>query len=95
MGFSRSNGSYHMYVGNPEDTWTGFLTLRLIYFQCVAFKDVSPQAPTHFLVIPKKPIVSLDAAETGDEQVSGVIWATTRENVPSDNFFNVREIILI
>jgi histidine triad (HIT) family protein len=32
---------------------------------CVAFRDVAPQAPTHVLVIPKKPVASL--AELGDE----------------------------
>jgi len=35
----------------------------------LAFKDVSPQAPTHFLVIPKKPIVSLEQADDSEEQV--------------------------
>lgn len=38
--------------------------------QCVAFKDISPQAPTHFLVLPKKPIAQLDAATEEDEKVS-------------------------
>ena len=33
----------------------------------IAFKDIRPQAPVHFLVIPKKPIVSL-AEVTGDDQ---------------------------
>ncbi len=37
--------------------------------QCVAFHDVSPQAPTHFLVIPKKPIQQLSLADDSDEQV--------------------------
>ncbi|MCP4509930.1 MAG: HIT domain-containing protein, partial [Fuerstiella sp.] len=27
---------------------------------CLAFRDVSPQAPTHVLLIPRKPIESLD-----------------------------------
>ena len=27
---------------------------------CLAFRDVSPQAPTHVLVIPKKPVESID-----------------------------------
>ena len=26
---------------------------------CLAFRDIAPKAPTHFLVIPKKEIVSL------------------------------------
>lgn len=38
---------------------------------CVAFKDLSPQAPVHFLVIPKKPIVQLSTAEDSDEQLLG------------------------
>jgi histidine triad (HIT) family protein len=33
--------------------------------QCLAFRDVAPQAPTHILVIPKREIPSLaDAAAT-------------------------------
>ncbi|XP_050932657.1 LOW QUALITY PROTEIN: histidine triad nucleotide-binding protein 1 [Lates calcarifer] len=33
---------------------------------CVAFPDISPQAPTHILVVPKKPIVQLSQAEESD-----------------------------
>lgn len=29
----------------------------------VAFRDISPKAPTHILVIPKKHVTSLDAAD--------------------------------
>lgn len=35
---------------------------------CLAFRDVSPQAPTHVLVIPKKPVASL--AEFNDEDAA-------------------------
>uniref|UniRef100_A0A8V0YBC1 Histidine triad nucleotide binding protein 1 n=1 Tax=Gallus gallus TaxID=9031 RepID=A0A8V0YBC1_CHICK len=38
---------------------------------CLAFHDISPQAPTHFLVIPKKPIVRLSEAEDSDESLLG------------------------
>ncbi len=38
--------------------------------RCVAFDDISPQAPTHFLVLPKKPLAMLDAATEEDETVS-------------------------
>nr|CAD7427636.1 unnamed protein product [Timema monikensis] len=37
--------------------------------KCVAFHDVNPQAPVHFLVIPRKPIQQLSQAEDIDEQV--------------------------
>ena len=33
--------------------------------QCLAFHDISPQAPTHFLVIPKKHISQTSAADDG------------------------------
>jgi hypothetical protein len=36
---------------------------------CVAFDDVAPQAPVHFLVIPKKPITMIEKAEEEDEKV--------------------------
>ncbi|VDP90953.1 unnamed protein product [Echinostoma caproni] len=38
---------------------------------CLAFKDISPQAPVHFLVIPKRRISMLDSAQSGDEQLLG------------------------
>lgn len=39
--------------------------------KCVAFMDVSPQAPVHFLVIPRKPIAMLQEAEECDGAVLG------------------------
>lgn len=44
--------------------------------QCLAFRDVRPQAPTHVLVIPKKPIPSVDAITSEDAQLLGHIWKT-------------------
>ena len=38
---------------------------------CLAFHDVAPQAPTHVLVIPKKPIVSLADLTDADEPLVG------------------------
>jgi len=39
--------------------------------QCLAFRDVAPQAPTHFLVIPKKEIATLDDATPEDAALLG------------------------
>ncbi len=39
--------------------------------RCLAFRDVAPQAPVHVLVIPKKPIASIDAAEPSDGELIG------------------------
>lgn len=38
---------------------------------CLAFRDINPQAPTHFLVIPRKPIPRLSDAEEGDKALLG------------------------
>lgn len=37
----------------------------------IAFKDIAPQAPTHVLIIPKKPIPRLAEAAPADQQVLG------------------------
>jgi histidine triad (HIT) family protein len=41
---------------------------------CLAFRDVSPQAPVHVLVIPKQEIKSVDAIEDADAALLGQIW---------------------
>jgi histidine triad (HIT) family protein len=38
---------------------------------CLAFHDVAPQAPTHILVIPRKPIPRLSQSGDGDEALLG------------------------
>ena len=39
--------------------------------ECLAFRDISPQAPTHILVIPKKEIPSLAEADDADAGLLG------------------------
>ncbi len=45
---------------------------------CLAFRDVAPQAPTHVLVIPKKPIASLDELADNDATLLGHLWLVIR-----------------
>ena len=33
---------------------------------CVAFRDIAPAAPTHILLVPRKPLVSIEAAGPED-----------------------------
>ena len=42
------------------------------YKQCIAIEDIHPQAPVHFLVIPKKEIQKLSDTTEEDEQVRNV-----------------------
>jgi len=46
--------------------------------RCLAFHDVSPQAPTHVLLIPKKPIESIDQLTDTDAELLGHLWITVR-----------------
>lgn len=43
---------------------------------CVAFDDLSPQAPTHILIIPREHIDSLDNAGNGHEPMLGHLLTT-------------------
>ncbi len=38
---------------------------------CVAFNDVSPQAPTHILIIPREHVSSLDDVSTDQKELVG------------------------
>lgn len=37
----------------------------------VAFRDIKPQAPTHVLIVPRKPIPRMSEAKPEDQQVLG------------------------
>ena len=39
--------------------------------QCLAFRDINPQAPTHVLLIPKKEVVKLSDAGPEDQALLG------------------------
>jgi histidine triad (HIT) family protein len=58
---------------------------RIVYEddQCLAFHDVAPQAPTHILVIPKKPIASLNAIDDTDATLLAHMWLVIR-NIAKD-----------
>jgi len=47
--------------------------------RCLAFHDVAPQAPTHVLVIPKKPIASVSAIQDSDLDLIAHLWAVIRD----------------
>ncbi len=46
---------------------------------CLAFEDINPQAPTHLIVIPKKPIVSVDDIDDEDETLIGHLFTSMRK----------------
>lgn len=46
---------------------------------CVAFKDISPQAPTHILIIPRDHFASLDKAQNQHRETLGHLLLTAAE----------------
>ncbi len=46
---------------------------------CLAFHDVAPQAPIHVLVIPKKPIQSLEQLTGEDAPLLGHLWLVIQQ----------------
>jgi histidine triad (HIT) family protein len=47
--------------------------------RCLAFHDVAPQAPTHVLVIPKKPIESIDGVGDDDAELVAHLCLVIRD----------------
>jgi histidine triad (HIT) family protein len=47
--------------------------------QVLAFRDINPAAPTHVLVIPKKPISRIGAADTEDQSLIGHLMLKAAE----------------
>ena len=59
--------------------------------QCLAFRDIQPQAPTHILVIPKKIIAGVQCAAADDVALLGHLLFTARqiaraEGIATDGF---------
>lgn len=67
--------------------------------QVLAFRDVNPQAPTHILIIPKKPIPTINDLEEGDAELAGKLILTAKriaaeEGIAGDGYrlvFNCNE----
>lgn len=47
--------------------------------RCLAFRDIHPQAPVHVVVIPKKPIPTLNDVTEADESLIGHLFVAMRE----------------
>lgn len=47
--------------------------------QCLAFRDINPQAPVHVLIIPRQHIASLsEAGQTNEAALGGLLLAAAR-----------------
>jgi len=61
--------------------------------QCVAFRDVNPQAPTHILVIPRKEIPMLQDMNTEDEGLVGHLFLVAKQVAEQEGLKDYRLVI--
>ncbi|KAJ8903402.1 hypothetical protein NDN08_004510 [Rhodosorus marinus] len=86
---------------DPQDTIFGKIVRKeipadIIYEdeKCLAFRDISPQAPTHVLVIPKKTISMLDRADETDAELLGHLLLTSKKVAEIDNLGNGYRVVI-
>lgn len=53
--------------------------------KCIAFHDVSPQAPVHFLVIPRLPIPMLQNVKDDDKELLGHLMVVAKKCADEQN----------
>ncbi len=61
--------------------------------KCLAFKDITPQAPTHILIIPRKPIPSLKDIKKEDQELLGHLLLKSTEVANAAGLENWRTVI--
>ncbi|CAD5206181.1 unnamed protein product [Bursaphelenchus okinawaensis] len=86
---------------NAQDTIFGKIIrkeipAKIIYEDehLLAFHDVAPQAPLHFLVIPKKPIAMIEKAEEGDEALLGKLLLAAKDVAKTVGMANGYRIVI-
>ncbi|KAL8583261.1 Histidine triad nucleotide-binding protein 2, mitochondrial [Nucella lapillus] len=62
--------------------------------KCIAFRDVSPQAPVHFLVIPCKPIPGLGSAGKEDQSLLGHLLLVAKEVAEKEGLTNGYRLVI-
>ena len=61
---------------------------------CAAFLDINPQAPTHILVVPRKPIPGISAMTDDDEVVVGHLLNVARQLAAELGFTNGFRLVI-
>ncbi|BAQ63563.1 histidine triad nucleotide-binding protein [Geminocystis sp. NIES-3709] len=61
---------------------------------CLAFKDITPQAPTHILLIPKKPLERIDSAKMEDQTLLGHLLLTVKKVAAEANLNNGYRVVI-
>jgi histidine triad (HIT) family protein len=62
--------------------------------QCLAFRDIRPAAPVHVLVIPKKPVRSIDELTEEDQPLIGHLWMVIRQLVDTQGLHSGYRVVV-
>ena len=74
---------------------SGELPADIVYedADCIAFRDIAPQAPVHVLVIPRKPLARLSEATPEDEPLLGHLLQVATQVARAEGLTDARLII--
>jgi len=61
--------------------------------RALAFRDISPQAPSHLLVIPRQPIARLSEAADADEALLGHLLLVARKVAAQEGLSDFRVVV--
>ena len=59
----------------------------------IAFRDISPVAPVHVLVVPRRPIPRADAVEVADEALVGHLFTVARRVADTEGLTDYRLVV--
>ena len=60
---------------------------------CIIIEDISPQAPLHYLAIPKKEIIGVSDLDNNDNDIMGHLMLTIKKQMQNINVSNYRLVI--
>ena len=61
--------------------------------ECIALRDINPQAPLHVLVIPKKPVAKISDGSTEDARLFGHLLLTAADIAHSEGHEDFRLVV--
>jgi histidine triad (HIT) family protein len=59
----------------------------------LAFRDINPQAPHHYLVIPKKHVEAIKDLEDGDQAIAGALLLAARDVAKQQGLTTYRLVV--
>jgi histidine triad (HIT) family protein len=60
----------------------------------MAFRDINPQAPVHILVVPRKPIRTIDDLEEADDEVVGRLFRVASKIAADEGLENGYRVVM-